>query len=50
MDNLKSLSGVFGNPNHPWFSKQDHITEALQYYNSLYNKLHQSKVRKSYIT
>jgi hypothetical protein len=24
-------------------SKQDHITKALQYYNSLYNKLHQSK-------
>jgi hypothetical protein len=32
-----------GNPNHPRSSEQDHITEALQYYNSLYNKLHQSK-------
>jgi hypothetical protein len=31
------------NPNHPRSSEQDHITEALQYYNSLYNKLHQSK-------
>jgi hypothetical protein len=32
-----------GNPNHPRSSEQDHNTEALQYYNSLYNKLHQSK-------
>jgi ABC-type dipeptide/oligopeptide/nickel transport system ATPase subunit len=32
-----------GNSNHPRSSEQDHITEALQYYNSLYNKLHQSK-------
>jgi hypothetical protein len=32
-----------GNLNHPRSSKQDHITEALQYYNNLYNKLHQSK-------
>jgi hypothetical protein len=32
-----------GNLNHPRSSKQDHITEALQYYNSLYNKLYQSK-------
>jgi hypothetical protein len=31
------------NPNHPRSSEQDHITEALRYYNSLYNKLHQSK-------
>jgi hypothetical protein len=40
--NLRSLSGVLGNPNHPRPSEQDHISEALQYYNSLYNKLHQS--------
>jgi hypothetical protein len=32
-----------GNLNHPRSSEQDHITEAMQYYNSLYNKLHQSK-------
>jgi hypothetical protein len=32
-----------GNPNHPRSSEQDHIPEALQYYNSLYNKLHHSK-------
>jgi hypothetical protein len=32
-----------GNPNHPQSSEQDHITEALQYYNSLYKKIHQSK-------
>jgi hypothetical protein len=31
------------NLNHPQSSKLDHITESLQYYNSLYNKLHQSK-------
>jgi hypothetical protein len=34
------------NPNHPQSSEQDHITEALQYYNNLYNKLHQSKSAK----
>jgi hypothetical protein len=32
-----------GNLNHLQFSKQDPIIEALQYYNSLYNKLHLSK-------
>jgi hypothetical protein len=32
-----------GNPNHPRSPEQDHITKALQYYNNLYNKLHQSK-------
>jgi hypothetical protein len=32
-----------GNPNHPRFSEQDHISEASQYYNILYNKLHQSR-------
>jgi hypothetical protein len=31
------------NPNHPRSSEQDHISEASQYYNILYNKLHQSK-------
>jgi hypothetical protein len=31
------------NPNHPQSSEQDHISEASQYYNILYNKLHQSK-------
>jgi hypothetical protein len=30
-------------------SKQDHITEALQYYNSLYTNYIRVKVRKSYI-
>jgi hypothetical protein len=35
-----------GNPNHPRSSEQNHIIEALQYYNSLYNKLHQSKSAK----
>jgi hypothetical protein len=35
-----------GNPNHPWSFEQDHITEASQYYNILYNKLHQSKSTK----
>jgi hypothetical protein len=29
--------------NHPRSSEQDHISEASQYYNILYNKLHQSK-------
>jgi hypothetical protein len=42
-DNLKVCRVFSGNPNHPRSSEQDHITEALQYYNSLYNKLHQSK-------
>jgi hypothetical protein len=32
-----------GNLNHPRSSEQDHILEALQYYNILYNKLHQSR-------
>jgi hypothetical protein len=32
-----------GNPNHPQSSEHDHISEASQYYNILYNKLHQSK-------
>jgi hypothetical protein len=40
----KKVCRVFsGNPNHPRSFEQDHIPEALQYYNSLYNKLHQSK-------
>jgi hypothetical protein len=32
-----------GNPNHSQSSKQDHISEASQYYNILYNKLYQSR-------
>jgi hypothetical protein len=32
-----------GNPNHPPSSEQDHISKTSQYYNILYNKLHQSK-------
>jgi hypothetical protein len=32
-----------GNPNHPRFFEQDYISEASQYYNILYNKLHQSR-------
>jgi hypothetical protein len=35
-----------GNLNHPRSSDHDHISEALQYYNILYNKLHQSKSTK----
>jgi hypothetical protein len=35
-----------GNPNHLRFFEQDHISEASQYYNILYNKLHQSKRTK----
>jgi hypothetical protein len=35
-----------GNLNQLRFSKQDPTIEALQYYNHLYNKLHQSKSAK----
>jgi hypothetical protein len=31
------------NPNHPRSSEQDHISEASQYYNILYNKVHQGR-------
>jgi hypothetical protein len=39
----KSVGCSRGNLNHPRSSEQDHISEASQYYNILYNKLHQSK-------
>ena len=43
--NLRSPSGVLEEPQiiHD-FSEQDPITESLQYYNSLFNNLHQSKI------
>jgi hypothetical protein len=42
-NNLKSLSSVLGKPESSMIFQANHIIEALQYYNSLYNKLHQSK-------
>ena len=43
--NLKRLSGVLGEPRiiHDFF-EQDPITESLQYYNSLFINLYQSKI------
>ena len=45
LGNLRSLSGVLGETRiiHD-FSEQDPIIESLQYYNSLFINLYQSKI------